>query len=440
MSKLTFKGGVHPFEGKDFSKDQPIQDVKPGKLLVYPLNQHIGAPASPVVAVGDEVKRGQVIAKAGGFVSANIHCSVSGKVKAIEPRMTLSGLKANSIVIENDGEYTELSFKNLQKPLKKTMKSVIRERISNAGIVGMGGAGFPTHVKVAPKNPDAIDYVIVNGAECEPYLTSDYRRMLEEPERLVAGLQVLLRLFTNAQGVFAIEDNKPQAIAVMTEAVKNEKRMSVKTIRTKYPQGAERTLIYAITGREINSSMLPADAGCVVQNVDTVTAIGRAVFEGRPLMDRIVTFTGDAVNQPANFRVPIGMMTEDLIDAAGGFREDPEKIISGGTMMGKALSRLDVPIVKTSSSILALTKDEVAANEPSNCIKCGRCMEVCPGRIVPQKAAVAAAHGDVEAFLKVDGMECCECGCCSFICPAKRHLTQTIGTMRKEILASRKKK
>ena len=303
----------------------------------------------------------------------------------------------------------------------------------------MGGAGFPTHVKLSPKEPEKIDYVIANCAECEPYLTSDYRRMLEEPEKLVEGLKIILRLFDNARGILAVEDNKPDCIEILKKLTRDEERISVKALKTKYPQGAERQLIYAVTGRAINSSMLPTDAGCVVDNVDTVVAIYHAVKEGKPLMNRIITVTGDAVNDPRNFYVRIGMNYKDLIEEAGGFKTEPEKVVSGGPMMGFALFDLNVPTTKTASALLCMTKDEVSAMEPSPCINCGRCVEVCPGRVVPKKLAVCAAHGDEEGFLANHGMECCECGCCSFVCPAKRQLTQSIKSMRKILLAKKKK-
>ncbi len=311
--------------------------------------------------------------------------------------------------------------------------------IREAGIVGMGGAGFPTHVKLSPKEPDKIDYVIANCAECEPYLTSDYRRMLEEPEKLIGGLKIILRLFENAHGILAVEDNKPDCIDLLRKLTKDESQISVKALKTKYPQGAERQLIYAATGRKINSSMLPADAGCVVNNVDTVVAVYRAIAEGHPLTERIVTVTGDAIADPRNFRVPIGTSYSELIEAVGGFKEQPEKVICGGPMMGFAMFEWNVPTTKTSTALLALTRDEVSAMEPGPCINCGRCVEVCPGRVIPSRLADYAEHFDEEAFLKNDGMECCECGCCSFICPAKRPLTQEIKAMRKIQLAKRKK-
>lgn len=303
----------------------------------------------------------------------------------------------------------------------------------------MGGAGFPTHVKLAPKNPESIEYILVNGAECEPYLTSDYRRLLEEGEQVVEGLKVMLALFDNAKGYICIEDNKPDCIRKMEELVKDIPRIEVKALMTKYPQGGERALIYATTGREINSSMLPADVGCVVDNVDTVTAIYKAVMLGRPVIDRIVTVTGDAVAQPKNFLVSTGTNMNELVEAAGGFKGQPEKIISGGPMMGFSMYGLDIPCTKTSSAILSFLRDEVSHVQETACINCGRCVSVCPGHVIPARLATFAQHGDMEKFQEFDGMECCECGCCSYICPAKRPLTQSIKSMRKMVLASRKR-
>lgn len=439
MARLTFKGGIHPYDGKSLSKDKPIRTVLPKGDLVYPLSQHIGAPAVPAVKKGDHVLVGQMIAEAGGFVSAPIHASVSGTVKAIEPRLTVTGDLVKAIVIENDGEYREIDWPE-RKPLEELSSTEILEMIKNAGIVGMGGAGFPTHVKLSPKEPEKIDYIIANCAECEPYLTSDYRRMIEEPEKIVKGLQAAIKIFPHAKGIIAVEDNKKDAIALLRDAAKEDSNIEVMELKTKYPQGAERQLIYATTGRQINSSMLPADAGCVVNNCDTIYAIYQAVYKGRPLMHRIVTVTGDAISNPQNFRVCTGTIYGELIEEAGGYKEEPEKIVSGGPMMGFGLYTLEVPTTKTSSALLCLTKDEVAANEPTACINCGRCVSMCPGRVLPSRLADFAERHDEENFLKLNGMECCECGCCSFVCPAKRPLTQYIKSMRRMILANRKKK
>ena len=438
MAKLTFLGGIHPYDGKELSKDKPIQDILPRKELVYPLSQHIGAPAKPIVKKGDRVLTGQKIAESGGFVSASIYASVSGVVKSIEPRRVVTGDMIMSIVLENDELYEDVGFYP-SAPLEKLSREEIIDIIREAGIVGMGGAGFPTHVKLSPKDPDKIEYILANCAECEPYLTSDYRRMLEEPEKLIEGLKIMLKLFPNAQGILAVEDNKPECISLLKQLTRNETKISVKALKTKYPQGAERQLIYATTGRKFNSSMLPADVGCIVDNVDTIVAIYHAVIQGRPLMERIVTVTGDAIANPRNFKVRIGTSYQELLEEAGGFLKEPEKLICGGPMMGFGMFDLNVPTTKTSTALLALSADDVSAMEPGPCINCGRCVEVCPGRIIPSRLADYAEHFEEEAFLENHGMECCECGCCSFICPAKRPLTQEIKSMRKLQLAKRKK-
>lgn len=439
MAILSFKGGVHPFDGKALSKTEPIEDYLPKGEIVIPLSQHIGAPASPIVKAGDRVLVNQKIGEASGFISANIHSSVSGTVKKIEPRLVTGGNKVQSVVIENDNLYEECPVTDLRSPEDMTSEEKL-ELVKEAGVVGMGGAGFPAHVKLSPKNKDDIEYIIVNGAECEPYLTSDYRRMIEQPEYLIEGLRLVLSMFKKAKGIIAIEDNKTDAARKIRELVKNETDIEVKVVYTKYPQGGERALIYAVTGRKVNSDMLPADVNCIVHNVDTIFSIRRAIAEKKPLIDRIVTITGDAVNKPKNLKVRIGTNMRELIGAAGGFKSAPEKIISGGPMMGIAVYDLNIPVSKGSSALLCFTKDEVRACEPGNCINCGRCVSVCPGRVVPSRLAMLAEQGDKEAFEKNFGMECCECGCCSYICPAKRNLTQAIKSMRKDILADRRKK
>ena len=449
MGKLTFRGGIHPYEGKELSKDHPIEKYLPKGDLVYPLSQHIGAPSVPCVKKGDTVLAGQKIADAGGFVSVPLHASVSGTVKGIEKRLNATGSMVDCIVIENDQQYQETEFQEAR--LEDLTKEEILNRIKEGGVVGMGGAGFPTHVKLAPKDPSKIEYILVNGAECEPYITSDYRRMIEEPEKVVKGLQVILTLFDSAKGYICIEDNKPDCIAKMKELVKDIDRIEVKEMMTKYPQGGERTLIYAATGREINSTMLPADVGCVVDNVETVISVYKAVILGRPVNSRVVTVTGDGIKEPKNLLVLAGTDMSELVDAAGGLKGKIAKAISGGPMMGFALYDLHVPCTKTTSAFLFLEHDAVSEAQEiqTACINCGRCVSVCPGHVLPARLAKLAERGDMagfealdgmESFQKFDGMECCECGCCSYICPAKRPLTQSIKSMRKMVLASRRKK
>ena len=441
MRLSTFIGGVHPYEGKELSADKPIQVIQPKGELVYPLSQHIGAPAKPLVAKGDKVLVGQKIAEAGGFISANVICSVSGTVKGIEPRLVANGAIVQSIIVENDNEYTAIEGFGEKRDYTKLSKEEIRNIVKEAGIVGLGGAGFPTNVKLAPKDDNAIDHIIVNAAECEPYLTSDYRLMMEQPERLIGGIKVMLSMFPNAKGVIGIEENKPEAIKLLEGLVKDEPKITVCPLKTKYPQGGERFLIYAVTGgREISSTMLPADAGCIVDNVATIVAIKEAVKDGKPLYERVVTVTGDAIKNPSNFKVRTGTNVQELIEAAGGFKTQPEKIISGGPMMGMAMFTTDVPAVKTFSCFLAFTKDEVAANQPSNCIRCGRCVSVCPQKLMPAKLSVLADHNQFDEFEKLYGAECVECGSCSFVCPAKRNLAQSMKTGRKQVLANRRKK
>lgn len=439
MKRKTFKGGAHPYDGKKMSRECPIEILNPGDTLVYPLSQHIGAMAKPLVKAGDRVLVGQKIAEKGGFISANIHSSVSGTVNAIEKRLVATGGMVDSIIVENDGMYEEAAPIFSGNPDELSKDEIIKI-IEEAGIVGMGGAGFPTNVKLSPKNADIIDSIIVNGAECEPYLTSDYRRMVEQTDKLVKGLKIVLKIFPDAKGYFGIEDNKPEAIEALLKATENEDRIEVVPLKTKYPQGGERSMIYAVTGRKINSKMLPADVGCIVHNVDTIYAIYNAVYNGKPLIERIVTITGDAVSTPKNFQVRIGTSFRELIDAAGGFTTEPEKIISGGPMMGFSFFNIDVPVVKGSSSLLAFIKDDVSHEEPSACIRCGRCAAACPEHLLPMKLAALAGQNEPEEFKKLGGMECVECGCCSYVCPAKRQVTQSVRSMKKLIIASARKK
>lgn len=439
MSLFTFKGGIHPDDGKRLSKDSPIRTVLPEGQLIYPLSQHIGAPASPVVKKGERVLKGQQIAEPSGYFSVPIHSSVSGTVKAIEKRFGPAGTQLESIVIENDGLYEEVDYGE-EADYTSLSKDEIIDRISRAGVVGMGGAGFPTKIKLSPKNPDEIAYIIANCAECEPYITSDYRRMLENTDELIEGMKIVLSLFPNAKGIFAVEDNKKDCIEKLREMTKDDANIEVKALTAKYPQGAERQLIYATTKRAIHSAMLPADAGCIVDNVETLIAIYHAVRFNRPVIERVMTVSGDNVTEPSNFKVLLGTSHEQLSREAGGFKTPPVKLISGGPMMGFAMVRLNVPVTKTSSCLLSFSKDQVGESRETACINCGRCVEVCPSRIIPSRLADHAIKLNEEAFVGLHGLECVECGSCSYVCPAKRPLKQAIGAMRKIALANRKKK
>lgn len=422
--KKAFKNGIHPFEGKEFSKDVPIKKVNADIEMVYPLSQHIGAPATAIVQVGDNVLKGQKIAQADGFVSAPVYSSVSGTVKAIEERLVTNGNKVMSIVIANDGEDKTVDSFGADRNADLLSADEIMNIIKESGIVGLGGAGFPTGVKLSPKNPKNIDTIIINGAECEPYLTSDYRLMIEKADEIVKGVIAVLKLFDAAKAVIAIEKNKPDAIKLFEEKTAGADRITVDALRTRYPQGGERQLIYAVTGRKINSKMLPADVGCIVVNAASCYAIYEAVYKNMPLIHKVMTVTGEGANSPCNLDVPLGISHSAVLEAAGGAKDDVVKFISGGPMMGIAMGSLDVPVVKTSSSILAFTKDDVAALPQSNCIHCGKCITACPQILVPQMMAKSVKSDNFERFEKLGGMECIECGCCTYVCPAKIPLTQ----------------
>ncbi len=439
MKTRTFKGGVHPYDGKELSCDSPITRLSPKGELTYLMSQHIGAPAKPIVKSGDRVLVGQTIAEAGGFVSADICASVSGTVKKVGPVITGNGDEVMAVIVENDNEYEAVEGLGEARDYEKLSKDEIREAIKHAGLVGMGGAGFPTSVKLAVKDDSKIDYVIVNGAECEPYITCDYRLMIEQTEKAVLGLKILLKLFENSKGVFAIESNKPLGIQKLSEAVTGSERMYVQPLKKKYPQGGERVIISAVTGRKINSKKLPADAGCVVINYATLLAVADAVAYNTPLISRVVTVTGDDIVHPSNFEVPLGICANELVEAAGGFTQEPEKVIFGGPMMGGSVSGLDQPVIKTTSCILCLAHDDVASMNPSACIRCGKCLEVCPERLMPAKLKNSADNYKYDVFEKLGGLECIGCGCCTYICPARRRLSQSISVAKRHVLAEKKK-
>ena len=442
MEIKTFHGGVHPAEHKELSKESPLTQLLPKGELVYMTNQHIGKPASPVVKKGDRVLAGQIIAEAGGFVSANIVSSVSGTVKAVEPRKNASGGSAVAIVVENDGEYTLAEGVGVECDTNSLTGQEILSKVQKAGIVGMGGAGFPTHVKLTVKTPEKIDYVIANGAECEPYITCDDQLMRTKAAEIVEGMEYMLRLFPNAKGVVVVENNKPEAIAAMKQACQGHDRVYVQPVKTKYPQGGERSLITVITGKHLKLGMLPADAGCVVDNVATIYAIYRAVKFNEPLMERGFTVSGDAVQNPGNFIVKIGTSHQELVDACGGFKQDPKKVLSGGPMMGFAMTGLEAPICKNNNALTCLTVDEVeiAEGQMTACLRCGRCSRACPLGLSPQLMQVAAIRKDYDRYEhKLYGLDCIGCGCCTYGCPAKRPLMQLFKTTKAEIMATKKR-
>lgn len=424
MKLKSFKKGVHPYGGKELSKDCEIKSISAGSVMVYPLSQSIGAPAKAVVSVGDRVLKGQLIAEAGGFISAPIYSSVSGVVKKIEKRLVTNGSMVESIVIENDK--ADEAVPNFGEPrnVQNLTQDEIIDIIKESGIVGLGGAGFPTSVKLSPKNPLDIDTLIINGAECEPYLTSDYRLMLEKSDEIIKGIKVILKLLPNAKAVIGIENNKADAIKILEDKTSGEEKISVQPLKTKYPQGGERQLIFAVTGRKLNSKILPADKGCIVVNTASCYAVYEAVYLNMPLIHRVMTITGEAVNSPCNVDVPLGMSHSEVLEACGGAKNDVVKFISGGPMMGMAMSTLDIPVVKTSSSILAFSKDDVAMLPQSACIHCGKCVAACPEILVPQMMCKSIKTNDYERFADLGGMECMECGSCTFVCPAKIPLTQ----------------
>ncbi len=431
----TFSGGVHPTEGKDMSKDLPVRKVFPKDSVLIPCSMHIGAPAKPIVEVGERVLNGQLIAEADGFISANVHSSVSGEVKAIEERELVGGSKGLCIVIENDKMQDRFEYKTQPSPWSK---EYIREAVKDCGVVGMGGACFPTHVKITPKDDSAIDHVIINACECEPYITADYRRMIENPEEMIAGLKIMLTLFENAKGYIAIEDNKQDCIDIFEKLTASEDKIEVVPMKTKYPQGSERHVIYAINGRKMNSSMLPADVGCIVDNVDTVYSIYQAVKYHKPVTSRIMTVSGDAFEQPCNLDVSLGMTYYEVLEEMGGISDNVKKIIAGGPMMGQALYNLNVPITKGASALLGFTEDDYEKAPKTNCMNCGMCVKVCPQKLICANLAKLADADNMEEFVKCYGMECIECGTCNYICPAKRNLTQSIKAMKQKVVASRK--
>ncbi|MFH1791280.1 MAG: electron transport complex subunit RsxC [Candidatus Omnitrophota bacterium] len=429
--KKTFPGGIHPGCNKKLTENNPIETAPIPKKVAVPLTQGLGNPAKCLVKKGDDVLKGQLIGAADGFISSNVHASVSGTVSSVGPHINPVFGKTESVFIENDGK--DKAADQLTSGADPDMLSgrEIKEIVKAAGIVGLGGAAFPTHVKLIAAENKKVDALIINGIECEPFLTCDYRLMLEKTREILEGAELLARAVSPSKTYIAIEDNKPAAITAMKEALgafgKKEfaGKTEIVTLKTKYPQGGEKQAIKAIMKREVPPGKLPLEIGCIVQNVGTACAVREAVYEGSPLIQRCVTVTGSCVKTPGNFNVRIGTLLSDIVnECCGGFSREPAKIIFGGPMMGIAQFSLDLPIIKGVSGVLFLTEDETAAAEEGPCIRCGRCVDVCSLNLVPTMIARCVKKNKAAELKSLNALDCLECGACAYICPARIPLVQ----------------
>ena len=423
----AFFGGVHPHDMKAATNEKAIEQLAPPAQVVIPMSMHFGAPCTPLVKAGDHVKVGQKIGEFHGL-GAPIHASVSGTVKAVEPRPYSMGGNITSVVIENDMQ-DEVS-EEVQAPADPNALSVeeMIERVKNAGIVGMGGATFPTHVKIT-SGIGKVSTVIINGAECEPYITGDHRTMLERPEEIIGGAKFLAKMFGVDKVIIGVEDNKQNGIDAMNKVIAAEKApVVVEPLRCRYPQGGEKQLCQAITGRQVPPGGLPADIGCAVFNINTTCAIFRALTTGMPVVRKIVTVSGSGIEEPKNLECPIGTPVSALLDACGGVKESTFKLIAGGPMMGMAQYTADIPVAKGTGAILAFAADEEKTVENPQCIRCGKCVSVCPMHLEPLFMYQYASKGMVEELNAAHIMDCMECGACSYICPARMHLTHMFKT------------
>lgn len=427
MGLLTFKkGGIHPPDKKELAKDCSIKQAAAPQKVAVLLSQHIGAACKPVVTTGQAIKKGELIGEASGFVSAPVHAPVSGKVTAIAEYANERGRMTTAVVLENDNKEEWVQLKD-NPDYMKLSNDELKEKIRAAGIVGLGGATFPTSVKLSPPKEKKIDAVIINGAECEPYLTADYRLMVEKPAEIIEGLKVMMKVLGVNKGYIGIESNKPEAVAKIKAAARKEQGIETCVVEVKYPQGAEKMLIKSITGREVPPGKLPMDANVVVQNVGTALAVFEAARYGKPLIERVVTVTGEGINRPANLMVRIGTPIADVINECGGLKEGVAKVVSGGPMMGAALASLDIPVTKGTSGILALLEEGLMhVSDYKPCIRCGRCIDACPMGLMPSMLSVLSEKGHYEDTKEYNLFDCFECGSCTFVCPAKRPIVQHI--------------
>lgn len=432
MAKFTFKGGIHPPDNKDKTNKIPIKVLPAPKTLMFPMAQHIGAPAKPIVKKGDRVLTCQKIGEAQGFVSANIFSSISGTVTDVGLYPAIDGTKVMTVVIENDflDERAEVELPSKDKSLADVA--------FDAGLVGMGGAAFPSHVKFSIPEGKSADIIILNGSECEPYITSDHRVMVEEGEVVVDGLKIVMEKLSAKEGYISIEKNKRDAIENMRKICEKYDNIHVVPLETKYPQGSEKHLIKSTIRKEVPSGKLPIDIGVVVLNIETAAEISHIYSTGAPLISRVVTVSGTIVNNPANFEVRIGTPITALIEAAGGLSEEAAKVISGGPMMGSALFSVDFPVVKGCGAILFFGEKDVMKEKCIPCIRCGRCVDACPMHLVPINLCNMAIVRDWEGCSENNVFDCIECGCCSFVCPSKRQIVQSI-KLAKLMLREKKK-
>ena len=434
----TFKGGIHPHDMKAATCGKAIELLPAPARVVIPMSMHIGAPCSPIVNVGDHVYLGQKIAEAQAPVSSPVHASVSGTVVEIAPKPHSYGSDILSIVIENDfKDEVDPSIKPLD--IDTMTSEEIVEAVRQAGIVGHGGATFPTHIKIS-SGLGKVDNVLINCAECEPYITSDHRILLEYPWEVVGGAKILQKVFGVKEVKLGIELNKQDTFDGLKQYLPEDGSVKIYPLVTKYPQGSEKHLILALTGREVPSGKLPADAGCAVFNTDTCAAIYRLFNTGMPVIRRIVTVTGSAVANPKNLEARIGTPVSTLFEAAGGFNESPKKMVMGGPMMGMAIYSLDVPVIKGSNGLLAFCKDEGDVSNATKCIRCGKCVDACPVRLMPTYLYQASQKGTVADMEEFNALDCIECGSCSFVCPAKLPLVQGIRCAKQLVMEERKKK